>query len=93
MQDQQKKQDDDLKKKADDEAKAIELAKSIVLAEDASLPKAEKVLKKMLFRWSFLFFFANCLFYRSRFVNPLKRDPSVSRSLVGFIVFVSKVRI
>ncbi|GAA5813818.1 Putative asparagine--tRNA ligase, cytoplasmic [Mucor flavus] len=43
MQEQQKKQDDDLKKKADDEAKAIELAKSIVLVEDESLPKAEKI--------------------------------------------------
>ncbi|GAA5805408.1 hypothetical protein EDC94DRAFT_603187 [Helicostylum pulchrum] len=43
IQEQQKKQDDDLKKKADDEAKAIELAKSIVLVEDASLPKAEKI--------------------------------------------------
>ena len=43
IQEQQKKQDDDLKKKADDEAKAIEHAKSIVLVEDKSLPKAEKV--------------------------------------------------
>lgn len=43
LEEQQKKQDDDLKKKADDEAKALELAKSIVLVEDKSLPKAEKV--------------------------------------------------
>ncbi|KAG2234545.1 hypothetical protein BDF21DRAFT_379779 [Thamnidium elegans] len=43
IQEQQKKQDDDLKKKADDEAKAIEHAKSIVLVEDKSLPKAEKI--------------------------------------------------
>lgn len=43
LEEQQKKQDDDLKKKADDEAKALEYAKSIVLVEDKSLPKAEKV--------------------------------------------------
>lgn len=40
---QQQKQDDDLKKKAEDEAKALEYAKSIVLKEDESLPKAEKI--------------------------------------------------
>ncbi|KAG2202214.1 hypothetical protein INT47_002133 [Mucor saturninus] len=43
LEEQQKKQDDDLKKKAELEAKAIEHAKSIVLVEDKSLPKAEKI--------------------------------------------------
>lgn len=43
LEEQQKKQNDELKKKAEDEAKALEHAKSIVLVEDKSLPKAEKV--------------------------------------------------
>ncbi|CAO3607458.1 unnamed protein product [Mucor hiemalis] len=43
LQEQQEKQNDEKKKKAEDEAKAIEYAKSIVLKEDASLPKAEKI--------------------------------------------------
>lgn len=43
LEEQQKKQDDEQKKKAEDEAKALEYAKSIVLTQDGSLPKAEKV--------------------------------------------------
>jgi asparaginyl-tRNA synthetase len=43
LEEQQKKSDDEQKKRAEEEAKALEYAKSIVLTEDASLPKAEKV--------------------------------------------------
>lgn len=43
LQEQQAKQDEDKKKKAEAEAKALEYAKSIVLKEDESLPKAQKI--------------------------------------------------
>ncbi|KAI8373369.1 hypothetical protein EDC96DRAFT_557189 [Choanephora cucurbitarum] len=43
LEEQKKKQEDELKKKQEDEAKAIEYAKSVVLKEDESLPKAEKI--------------------------------------------------
>lgn len=43
QQELKQKQDEELKKKAEEEAKALERAKSIVLCQDTSLPKAEKV--------------------------------------------------
>lgn len=43
LQEQQGKQEEEQKKKAEAEAKALEYAKSIVLKEDESLPKAEKI--------------------------------------------------
>lgn len=43
QEEQKKKQEEDLKKKKEEEAKALEQAKSIVLTEDTSLPKAQKV--------------------------------------------------
>ena len=46
QEEQKKKQEDEQAKKADEEAKALEHAKSIVLTEDESLPKAEKVREK-----------------------------------------------
>lgn len=46
QEEQKQKQDEELKKKAAEEAKALEHAKSIVLTQDTSLPKAEKVTKK-----------------------------------------------
>ncbi|ORZ13190.1 hypothetical protein BCR42DRAFT_419366 [Absidia repens] len=43
QEEQKQKQDEELKKKAAEEAKALEHAKSIVLTQDTSLPKAEKI--------------------------------------------------
>ncbi|KAI9007919.1 hypothetical protein CLU79DRAFT_840389 [Phycomyces nitens] len=43
QEEQKKKQEAELKKKAEEEAKAIEYAKSVVLVEDKSLPKAKKI--------------------------------------------------
>ncbi|KAI8375884.1 hypothetical protein BD560DRAFT_349598 [Blakeslea trispora] len=43
LEEQKKKQEDDLKKKQEDEAKALEYAKSVVLKEDETLPKAQKI--------------------------------------------------
>ncbi|KAI8988759.1 hypothetical protein BDB01DRAFT_848884 [Pilobolus umbonatus] len=43
LQEQEKKLEDEKKKKAEDEAKAIEYAKSIVIKEDKSLPKATNI--------------------------------------------------
>ncbi|KAI8391085.1 uncharacterized protein BYT42DRAFT_610342 [Radiomyces spectabilis] len=43
QEEQKLKQDEELKKKAEEEAKALEYAKSVVLTEDTSLPKAEKI--------------------------------------------------
>jgi asparaginyl-tRNA synthetase len=43
QEEQKDKHDADMKKKAEDEAKALDYAKSIVLTQDESLPKAEKV--------------------------------------------------
>ncbi|KAI8078047.1 uncharacterized protein B0P05DRAFT_543899 [Gilbertella persicaria] len=43
LEEQKKKQEEELKKKQEDEAKALEYAKSVVLKEDESLPKAQKI--------------------------------------------------
>ncbi|KAI9307482.1 hypothetical protein BJ944DRAFT_261853 [Cunninghamella echinulata] len=43
QEEQKKKQEEDLKKKQEEEAKVLERAKAIVLTEDSSLPKAEKI--------------------------------------------------
>jgi hypothetical protein len=85
---QQKKQEEELKKKLEDEAKALEHAKSIVLTEDASLPPAKKVNNQdmMLIKTYPVYI------YRSKSVNLLNAEVSVSRSLVGSIVFVFKVK-
>ncbi|CAO3585696.1 unnamed protein product [Absidia cylindrospora] len=43
QEEQKQMQDEELKKKAEEEARALERTKSIVLTQDASLPKAEKI--------------------------------------------------
>lgn len=89
QEEQKQKQDEELKKKAEEEAKALERAKAIVLTEDSSLPKAEKVRKRSSKKEKRLTVLN--IIYRSRSAKVWLLVVKESRYLAGSIVSVSKV--